>query len=123
MGDKKLRPERYFAWSLIVLAMAVLFIALVIIPSLSVDEPKRVVPHSDHKPVRSLVVKVIPVVDEPGAYVLEYNNGYVEVVHADGTREQLLIKPGPLPEENDELQPLRPTPTSGERSESTRTPD
>ena len=62
--------------------------------------------YPDPPPAKSIVVRVTPVDGEPGAYVLEYDNGYVEVVHADGTREALKLDTV----ENNGSQPIRSNP-------------
>jgi hypothetical protein len=68
-----------------------------------------------------LVVKAISVDNEPGAYILEYSNGAVEILHADGTRDLLEIK-DPHKEDKSDVQSVRPRSDVGERSRDAGSP-
>jgi hypothetical protein len=105
MGNKKL--------IFIVLAIVIVIAIAAFLPPSGTRDPAP--PQKPDPPTKSIVVHVTPVEGEPGAYVLEYDNGYVEVVHADGTREQLQPNQQ-FPEIKDHgVQSVRPNPHSSKR--------
>lgn len=120
MVYKSVRQYQYsanvFVWSMIL--MLILFLIGII--AAFFDQPGESSADSSHIPhkiIHEIVVKVSPVENAPGEYILEYDNGYLELLRADGTRQPMIITDESQVEKViDELQSLRSGPDDNQRA-------
>ena len=87
MGDEKLIPFIYKQLARVMLALVVILAASWVLAPRAEPETKFESNPKFDKTI--LIVTATPVDNEPGVYILEYSNGVIEVLHADGTREPL----------------------------------
>lgn len=96
MGNQGI-VKKYWPWVLCILVVVVVGLVANYLPLKMESEPTPN-PAFDNT---ILILKASPVENVPGQYILEYSNGHVELLYADGRREAL----APIPKSELESHP------------------